>query len=225
VRKALSTPVKMETALVEESGREEEEDTAEGDAEEKSAERAEETEEDDEPKAAGTADGDGEDAEQRRGRRRRRRGRRGGRRNREEQPGSAGFQASTQTNEPEYSLSEGPSARGEDEEARGEPTAESPWHRSADETGGGTRAGDDLRSGEAQNGAQRQSPSAAQSDRPDDTIQVQEQPPAQPMSGNERKERAETAEQAARRWAPPQPTVDRTKVTPKGGWWQRRSES
>ncbi len=80
VRKALSTPVKMETALVEESGREEEEDTAEGDAEEKSAERAEETEEDDEPKAAGTADGDGEDAEQRRGRRRRRRGRRGGRR-------------------------------------------------------------------------------------------------------------------------------------------------
>jgi ribonuclease E len=224
VRKALSTPVKMETALVEESGREDEEDT-EGDAEEKSAERTEETEEDDEPKAAGTADGDGEDAEQRRGRRRRRRGRRGGRRNREEQPGSAGFQASTQTNEPEYSLSEGPSARGEDEEARGEPTAESPWHRSADETGGGKRSGDDLRSGEAQNGAQRQRPSAAQSDRPDDTIQVQEQPPAQPMSGNERKERAETAEQTARQWAPPQPTVDRTKVTPKGGWWQRRSES
>src|SRR5688572_30834565 len=63
VRKALSTPVKMETALVDESGREEEEDTAEGDAEEKSAERTEETEEDDEPKAAGTADGDGEDAE------------------------------------------------------------------------------------------------------------------------------------------------------------------
>ena len=226
VRKAVSSPIKMETALVDESGREEEQDTADDAAEEKSAERTEETEEDDEPKAAGAADGEGEDAEQRRGRRRRRRGRRGGRRNREEQPGSEGFQASTQTSEPEYSPSEGPSAPAAYDEASGQPTAENPWHRSADEPGRGKPSRDDLRSGEAQNGAQRRRSSADQSDAPDDTIQVQEQPAAQPMSGTEeRKETADAAEQAARRWAPPQPTVDRTKVTPKGGWWQRRSES
>jgi hypothetical protein len=32
-------------------------------------------------------------------------------------------------------------------------------------------------------------------------------------------------EPAPRKWAPPEPTVDRSTVVRKAGWWQRRSES
>jgi hypothetical protein len=40
---------------------------------------------------------------------------------------------------------------------------------------------------------------------------------------DEQSDKAEE-ESAQRRWSPPQPTVDRGTVRPKGGWWQRRGE-
>ncbi len=78
LRKAITAPVKMETALTEEF--EEDEKAPDEEAHEESSEAEEEQ----------ASDGrtDSEEQEQRRGRRRRRRGRRGGRRGREEQVGS-----------------------------------------------------------------------------------------------------------------------------------------
>jgi hypothetical protein len=47
-----------------------------------------------------------------------------------------------------------------------------------------------------------------------------EEPFSTPAS--DKSEDNERAEQETRRWQPPEPTVDRSKVRPKAGWWQRR---
>jgi ribonuclease E len=49
-------------------------------------------------------------------------------------------------------------------------------------------------------------------------VDIEEQPRESAPSGNG----AEEADQQARKWDPPQPTVDRSNIIPKAGWWRRR---
>ena len=204
VRKALSAPVKMETALAdvpEEPLEDEEEEPV-----------AEESTSEEQPVAA--SESETSDGDQKRGHRRRRRGRRGGRRNREEhgQPGARDFDArqhggngadtpdegqETVAVEPVVNgsgiegarPSETESERHEERKMREEqPSEDAAVARSYSDTGG---------------------PSV------EDLSEEQSGSPAGPESGDE---------PAQRRWSPPEPTVDRSAKVRKAGWWQRRGE-
>jgi ribonuclease E len=204
VRKALSAPVKMETALAdipEEPLEDEEEEPV-----------AEESTSEEQPVAA--SESETSEGEQKRGHRRRRRGRRGGRRNREDhvQPGARDFDArehggngaDTRAEAPEAVAvepvfngngierarpSETESERQEEREMREEqPSEDAAVARSYSDTGG---------------------PSV------EDSSEEQSGSPAGPESSDE---------PAQRRWSPPEPTVDRSAKVRKAGWWQRRGQ-
>jgi ribonuclease E len=171
VRKALSAPIKMDTALV-------------MDATQGTEELPEEMLDEGEATEAKAAETDAEDAEQRRGRRRRRRGRRGGRRSREElateQSAAAGLEGELPGSVP-------------DAEASAE-TAE-PVAYAAEPT-------------EISHGQQET----------ETRVDAEEQPRESTPNGSD----ADEADHEVRKWAPPQPTIDRSSVTPKAGWWRRR---
>ena len=200
LRKAITAPVKMETALTEEL---EESEKAPGEeAQEESSEAEEEQ----------VSDGrtDSEEQEQRRGRRRRRRGRRGGRRGREEQVGLQAPQPEAGNGRPPEGLAE------RDGEEIDLAKAEQPWepaylqHKDTEVTP------------PAQNGT----PERGQEQPKERPGSGPEEAPTRESSGetSEQSDKAE-AEGSPRRWSPPEPTVDRGAVRPKAGWWQRRSES
>ena len=204
VRKALSAPVKMETALA---------DVPEEPIEDEDEEPvAEESTSEEQPVAA--SESETSEGEQKRGHRRRRRGRRGGRRNREEHapPGARDFDAREHGGngadtpaeaqdavavEPVFNgsgierarPSETESERQEERKMREEqPSEDAAVARSYSDTGG---------------------PSV------EDSSGEQSGSPASPESSDE---------PAQRRWSPPEPTVDRSAKVRKAGWWQRRGE-
>jgi ribonuclease E len=204
VRKALSAPVKMETALAEVP-----EEATEDEEEEPVLEQSTSEEQ---PVIA-ASEGETSEGEQKRGHRRRRRGRRGGRRNREEhaQPGArdvdarehGGNGAATQAEMPEAAAiepgfngsgiegarrNEADIERQEEREMREQQPREDAVARSYSDTGGPSVES----SSEEQSGS-----------------------PAHPESSDE---------PAQRRWSPPEPTVDRSAKVRKAGWWQRRGE-
>ena len=200
LRKAIMAPIKMETALAEET---EEPPPAVEEEEEQSLESEEET----------ASEGRGEGEEQRRGRRRRRRGRRGGRRGREEQFGSQA---------PQQDAGNGRSPDNvPDDVMEGDPReidlakAEQPWEqpyvtRRDPDAGVETQNGPDERTQEQ--AQERTGTELGEAPSKENKAQADEQ-----------SDKAEE-ESAQRRWSPPQPTVDRGTVRPKGGWWQRRGE-
>jgi ribonuclease E len=203
VRKALSAPVKMETALAE---------VPEEPVEDEEEPLSEESTSEEQPIAA--SEGEPSEGEQKRGHRRRRRGRRGGRRNREEQaqPGGRDFEArehggngaAAQAEAQEAAAiepgfngngiertrpSDGESEQQERRKMREEPPSEDAAEaRSYSDTGGPSVEGS--------------------SEEPSES-------PASPESSDE---------PAQRRWSPPEPTVDRSAKVRKAGWWQRRGE-
>lgn len=199
LRKALTAPVKMETALAETGEAEEDEQAAVEDIPEEGSEAEEER--------ASESRSEGE--EQRRGRRRRRRGRRGGRRGREEEFASQPPQPDSGNGHPPVGLS---AADAQDIDLS---KAEQPWvqadrpHRDFDVEPAIQNGTSERRQEETKEHASNEAGEAPSSD-----------------STGEAKESGDKteAENAARRWAPPQPTVDRSSVQRKGGWWQRRSE-
>jgi ribonuclease E len=199
LRKALAAPVKMETALADNVEVDEDEQAVAEDIPEEISEAEEER--------ASESRTEGE--EQRRGRRRRRRGRRGGRRGREEQFGSQPPQSDSGNGHPPADMS------ADDEQEIDLAKAEQPWVQPE-------RAHGDFDTEPAiQNGAferrQEETREHASTEAPKSPL---------PDSRGEAKESDEKAEaeSASRRWAPPQPTVDRSSVQRKAGWWQRRSE-
>jgi ribonuclease E len=144
------------------------------------------------------------EAEQRRGRRRRRRGRRGGRRGRGEP-----------TESPEMRAVPEPAMQGErtalDETSfsdGGEVAAVGQWQPTTERESGAERPV--IENGTAANskGVELQ--------------RGQELIPSEPTADTAHRE--EQSDQEERRWTPPEPTVDRSKVRPKAGWWQRRSQ-
>jgi ribonuclease E len=220
VRKTTTAPIKMDTALVEEE--EEEEAPLE--------EVAEEPAEEERPSAGATADRDEEDGDQRRGRRRRRRGRRGaGRRGRDEQPaapaGANGSQSGFATGE-EEEVEQRPEsvARERGSDARRERAREAEQRELPGEDTSERLPLEDR--GNGRRGQSEQAGTPQEDDRPKPLDAPA--PPQTAAHGQESEQdqhdRSE-AEQAARRWAPPQPTVDRSAVARKGGWWQRRGET
>jgi ribonuclease E len=192
VRKAISTPIKMETALVEDIDERAEEPMVEA--------VVEDEEEREDVKVASDSD----DADQRR-RRRRRRGRRGGRRGRGEQAGGPEIDAAPEaaTERQRNSADETPLG------AQDDGAAFDHWQPAA-ERGGGME------------NAPGETPSAPVSETVEPQRSRWEGPASVPTSEIANGE--EQAEQEARRWTPPQPTVDRSKTRPKAGWWQRRSQ-
>ena len=217
-RKSSIAPVKMETALTEESEEEvvEEEETSSVDAEDEEAPG----EDAPEPRAR-----ESEDGEQPRGRRRRRRGRRGGRRNREGGfPGANGGEdaaplhaegseqtAAAEPAEPYPADSEQPSVLEADRPERGHDR--NGGHRSRSGRGGGRSrhdASEDSGRREVEVQAADTSEPAATSEPPRSSAVTAE-------------ENATTASEPARKWSPPEPTVERTTSSPKAGWWQKRS--
>jgi ribonuclease E len=189
LRKAITAPVKMETALSEESEIEEDERAAGEDVQEESLEAEEER--------ASESRTEGDEQEQRRGRRRRRRGRRGGRRGREEQFGPQPTQPDLGNGRPPGELSAA------DAQEIDLSKAEQPWmqpdhsHKDFD----------------------------VEPQIQEDTGDEHGEAPVQDSRGETQESDDKTeAESAPRRWSPPEPTVDRSSVQRKGGWWQRRSE-
>jgi ribonuclease E len=193
VRKAISTPIKMETALAEDT---------EQPAEEPMVETvAEDEEEREDVKAASESD----EAE-RRGRRRRRRGRRGGRRGRGEPAGGPEIHAAAEaaTEGQRNSVDETPLG------TQGNVVAPMDYWQPAAERGGGME------------NSSRETPTESDSESVEPQRSRWEGPTSVPKSEIANDE--EQTEQEARRWSPPQPTVDRSKVRPKAGWWQRRGQ-
>jgi len=220
VRKASAAPSKMEAALLDETEQAEENADEAADAEEEQTTAGERVE------------SDSDEADLRRSRRRRRRGRRGGRRNREEQAELPASSADANGGQNVHADSdEEPSERLDhiaDEAASsagGDLPAEEQSEQSADQSR--ARVDDEARRSGGRNGPRRQSRGGRASDSRAAEPETPVPPNATLQSATKADDRSETAEAetAARRWMPPQPTVDRTKVRPKAGWWQRRSEN
>jgi ribonuclease E len=221
VRKAISPPIKMETALLDET--------------EEASEKADEAADDEEENQATVAEkveSDSDDSDQRKGRRRRRRGRRGGRRNREEPAESPAFAAGANGGQTAYADSgDEPSERLEQsvDEAAGGAESELPAQEQSEQSAEQSRApsGDEPRRSGGRNGPRRQhrGARAGDSSAAEPETRVAPKVPVQSTATADDQSEAAEAETAARRWMPPQPTVDRSQVRPKAGWWQRRSES
>jgi ribonuclease E len=219
IRKALSAPVKMETALVEvpEAPVEEEEEEGEETV-------AEQSTSEERPMAA--SEGETAEGEQKRGHRRRRRGRRGGRRNREEyaQPGTREFEAREHGGN-------GAAAGGEAQETA---AIETGFNGSSDVTpgpSGGESQRPERKSKEADEypaidrmREEQRSEVAAEARSYAETGGPRVEGPSEGRSESPASSES-NEEPAARRWTPPEPTVDRSRKVRKAGWWQRRGES
>jgi ribonuclease E len=212
VRKALSAPVKMETALTEapEETIEDEEEPA-----------SEESTSEEQPVMAGEAET--AESEQKRGHRRRRRGRRGGRRNREEHPQAGARDLETREDEPREHGGNGAATQAEAPQAE---AVETGFNGGGNETAHPSeRESHRQRSREADEYSvkmreeQRSEDAAARSysetggPRVEDSSEERSESPASPESSDEPPQR---------RWSPPEPTVDRSAKVRKAGWWQRR---
>jgi ribonuclease E len=204
VRKALSAPVKMETALAEVPEEEPVEDEEEPVSEQSTSEE--------QPIAA--SEGETSEGEQKRGHRRRRRGRRGGRRNREEhaQPGGRDF-------EPREHGGNGAAAQAEAQEAA---AIEPGFNGSGIER---TRPSD-AESEQQERREMREEPpgedaaeARSYSDTGGPSVEGSSEEPSESPASPESSD-----EPAQRRWSPPEPTVDRSAKVRKAGWWQRRGE-
>ena len=200
LRKAIAAPIKMETALAEET------EEFPPDAEE-TEEESSETEE--EPVSESRAEGE----DQRRGRRRRRRGRRGGRRGREDQFDSQPSQQDAGNGRLPDSAAEG------DTQEIDLAKAEQPWEQPY-LTGRDADAGGQTQNGQAERGQEQ---AQEQAQEPADAEPGEAPSKESRAEADEQSDKAEE-ESAPRRWTPPQPTVDRGTVRPKAGWWQRRSD-
>ena len=202
VRKALSAPVKMETALAE---------VPEEPVEDEEEPVSEESTSDVQPIAA--SEGETSEGEQKRGHRRRRRGRRGGRRNREEhaQPGASDFEAREHGGN-------GAADRAEQQAADIEPGFNGSGIESALPSAAESERQERRMMHEEQpseDAAVARSYSDTGGPSVEDSSEERAEPPASPESSDE---------PAQRRWSPPEPTVDRSAKVRKAGWWQRRGQ-
>jgi ribonuclease E len=200
-RKPVAGPVKMETALAEEPEIDETE-------EEEEAEMPAEAE----PVEAEEPEGrTSEDSEPGRGRRRRRRGRRGGRRNRE-----AGSNGNGRGGPPRGE------AREPEAEDDGPPLAAAPDEPSDEDHSfavSGSGDHDDDRDGDRPVPDQRDEiPAPRFTSRHEER---DESRTTEPAAG--RAPEPEPAAEPARKWTPPEPTVERTSAR-RGGWWQKRGD-
>jgi ribonuclease E len=217
IRKALSAPVKMETALAEvpEEPAEDEEETV-----------ADQTTSEEPPLAA--SESESAESEQKRGHRRRRRGRRGGRRNRDEHApaGSQDFEAREQGGNGAAAAAEGQETAPVETGFNGESDhAAPPGRRERQDREWRREAADEYPGAPTETiSEERRSEDAEEPRSASDTAEstdggLTEGRPEAPASPEN------TEELTPRRWAPPEPTVDRSRKVRKAGWWQRRSES
>ena len=210
-RKALTGPVKMETALVEEPDTEE--------VEEEEEEESEAPDETAPMESEASAPRAGEESEQGRGRRRRRRGRRGGRRNREGAPGGNGRGTPQHTSRDADSdddpanVSQAMNDDGEDDRTETDFERSEPAEPADD-------SGAPQGRGRAEDDADEISSPRFNSVREEHT----ESPPDVPErdTGGDLDEE-HPAPESARKWTPPEPTVERS-GTRRAGWWQKRGD-
>jgi ribonuclease E len=209
-RKPLTGPVKMETALVDEPQTEE----VEEDEEEESEAPEEPASLESEPSTPRT----GDDSEQGRGRRRRRRGRRGGRRNREGAPGGNGRGAPQGASheadsDDDPAVSHAMNDDGDDDRTETDFEGSGPAEPAED------RASREVH-GRVEDEAEEISSPRFNSVREEHSESVPEVPERD--TGGDLDE-AQPSPDSARKWTPPEPTVERS-GTRRAGWWQKRGD-
>jgi ribonuclease E len=217
LRKAISSPVKMETALVEETDQ-----AADEDKEDESPEP--------ETSPVEVSRSETDDSEHRRGRRRRRRGRRGGRKTRDEQTSAERSEglAENLVNGGEQQPAGGFGGAAAEESSVGPDRLTAADVQSPPAGGRHHREPRRGRGRDSTGRADRRDTSSTERStedepRTDSAHALPGAPTVESEAASDTADEKENGEKTPRKWTPPEPTVERTSTAPRAGWWQRRS--